>query len=76
MVYPNPGTKQVYVRMDDDAAYDELSLMQTNGQVLRRIPLETGNPLYAIDAEELPRGMLILRAHGPNGTAVRKLFIR
>ncbi len=76
MVYPNPGAKQVYVRIDDDAAYDELSLMQTNGQVLQRIPLGGGNPLYRIDTENLPRGMLILRAQGPNGTAVRKLFMR
>lgn len=75
-VYPNPGGNYILLRRDAEADFKELQFINVNGQILKAITLEGNEPLFKIDTQNLPKGMILIKLTGKSGSVIKKLILK
>ncbi|RTQ50822.1 T9SS type A sorting domain-containing protein [Hymenobacter gummosus] len=76
VLYPNPATEQLTVRLPFDAdALTELVVYSTLGQQVSRQPVD-GRASANLDVRRLPAGTYLLRLHTASGKVLTRRFVK
>ncbi len=72
-IYPNPARETITIENDWTTSY-ELTIMNINGQVVKRMAAYTDRQILRVD--ELPEGMYVVKSEGEEGIRLNKLIVQ
>ena len=79
LTYPFPcfqPLQQITVELGEDIDAIEITIVNSLGQVIKRIPLENGQREITIPASELGTGLNLINTHTQQGQGSCKIIVR
>ena len=75
-LYPNPATDQVTLSYQGQATLQELTIVDLNGKLVKRVDLRNFSNAQTIQTSELAKGVYFLQIQSNKNTIVQKLIIK
>lgn len=74
-IYPNPATTQLTIEVDNEAAIEEIALIDAMGRMVLRQPLENQGST-TLDISTFPSGMYVIQLLGSSQRITESLWIQ